>query len=283
MSSNTKSVLITGCSSGIGHALAVEFHSRGLRVFASSRSINSMNALAEKGIELIQLDVTNPGSISQAKDDIAKRTGGKLDILVNNAGQWLESPAIETDLSSIKAMFDINVFGAMEMVKQFSKLLIATRGTIVNHTSMTKDMPHPMTAAYNASKAALSQYSNTLRLELEPLNVKVIELVTGRVSTKLISVPTLNENSIYKSLEPALQARAKEAESMQKPEIFAKNVVAQILSSSSSSWIYRGNIATINWIFATFGPKWAYDPLMRKMTGLKEFRKDILNRALSSA
>lgn len=76
---------------------------------------------------------------------------------------------------------------------------------------MVQTMPHPMTAAYNASKAALSQYSNTLRLELEPMNITVIELVTGRVSTGLISIPTLEDASIYKPLENALQSRAKEA------------------------------------------------------------------------
>lgn len=76
---------------------------------------------------------------------------------------------------------------------------------------MVHVMPHPFTAAYNASKAALSQYSNTLRLELEPVDVKVIELVSGRVSTGLISVPILTETSIYKPLEPILQRRAKEA------------------------------------------------------------------------
>lgn len=68
-----------------------------------------------------------------------------------------------------------------------------------------------MTAAYNASKAAVAQYSNTLRLELEPMNVKVVELVTGRVSSSLITVATLPELSIYKPLEPALVKRAKEA------------------------------------------------------------------------
>jgi 1-acylglycerone phosphate reductase len=76
---------------------------------------------------------------------------------------------------------------------------------------MTQDMPHPFTSAYNASKAALAQYSNTLRLELEPMNITVIELVTGRVSTGLISTPTLSDTSIYKPLEPALHSRAKEA------------------------------------------------------------------------
>ena len=72
-------------------------------------------------------------------------------------------------------------------------------------------MPHPMSAAYNASKAAVSQYSNTLRLELEPVNVKVIELVSGRVNTGLITVPILDDASIYKPLESALKNRAKEA------------------------------------------------------------------------
>jgi 1-acylglycerone phosphate reductase len=76
---------------------------------------------------------------------------------------------------------------------------------------MLNTMPFPMTSAYNASKAAVSQYSNTLRLELEPLDVKVIELVSGRVSTGLIEVPTLSDASIYKPLEPTLQIRAKEA------------------------------------------------------------------------
>lgn len=76
---------------------------------------------------------------------------------------------------------------------------------------MVSTMPHAMTAAYNASKAAVSQYTNTLRLELEPVNVKVIELVTGRVRTGLIEVPTLDDASIYKPLEPTLQSRAKEA------------------------------------------------------------------------
>lgn len=75
-------------------------------------------------------------------------------------------------------------------------------------------MPHPMTAAYNASKAALSQYSNTLRLELEPMDVKVVELVTGRVSTGLISFPGLDDKSFYKPLETALESRAKEAGTM---------------------------------------------------------------------
>lgn len=92
-----------------------------------------------------------------------------------------------------------------------NKLVNLDSRLMIRFIGITRTMPHPMTAAYNASKAALSQYSNTLRLELEPMDIKVIELVTGRVSTGLITVPSLDDVSFYKPLEPALQSRAKEA------------------------------------------------------------------------
>jgi 1-acylglycerone phosphate reductase len=123
----------------------------------------------------------------------------------------LEKPGIETQLDEIKTPFDINVFAPMQMINEFFPLLVAAKGTIVNHGSMVRSLPHPFTSAYNASKAALSQYSNTLRLELEPLDIKVIELVSGRIATSLITVPTLSEASIYKPLEQILQSRAREA------------------------------------------------------------------------
>ena len=123
----------------------------------------------------------------------------------------LEKPAIETSLYSVKALFEINVYAVMEMNNAFLPLLLASKGVIVNHGSMVRSLAHPFTAAYNASKAAVSQYSNTLRIELEPLGVRVVELVSGRVATGLITVPELSDGSVYKPLEPTLQARAREA------------------------------------------------------------------------
>jgi 1-acylglycerone phosphate reductase len=88
MTSSTKrSILVTGCSQGgAGNALALEFVSRGFRVFATARSLKSMTNLEEKGIETLTLDVTAPESIAALKTEISKRTGGKLDMLFNNAG-----------------------------------------------------------------------------------------------------------------------------------------------------------------------------------------------------
>ena len=99
----------------------------------------------------------------------------------------------------------------MEMINAFLPLLLPAKGVIVNHGSMVRSLAHPFTAAYNASKAAASQYSNTLRIELEPLGVRVVELVSGRVATGLITVPEVSEGSVYKPLEETLKARAREA------------------------------------------------------------------------
>jgi 1-acylglycerone phosphate reductase len=83
-----KSVLITGCSEGgIGHKLAVEWHSKGYRVFATARKLGAMTALDALGIECLAMDVTDFASLKAVKEQVEKETGGTLDILVNNAGQ----------------------------------------------------------------------------------------------------------------------------------------------------------------------------------------------------
>jgi 1-acylglycerone phosphate reductase len=144
----------------------------------------------------------------------------------------------------------------MSLINEFIPLLISTKGIIVNHGSMVRSLPHPFTAAYNASKAAVAQYSNTLRLELEPLGVKVVELVSGRVATGLITVPIMPETSIYKPLEQVLQRRAREAESQQKAEIFARTVVKSILETPGKFEVFKGNFASTAWFISSFAPKW---------------------------
>lgn len=94
-----KTVLITGCSEGgIGHSLAVEWHSKGYRVFATARRLENMTALADVGIECLAMDVTDRTSLETVKEQIQEKTGGTLNILVNNAGQGLSTIYDMSDL-----------------------------------------------------------------------------------------------------------------------------------------------------------------------------------------
>ncbi|KAK4574438.1 hypothetical protein LTR86_001279 [Recurvomyces mirabilis] len=179
-----------------------------------------MKALESSGIECFQLDVADADSITKVVDFLKSASLGKLDMLINNAGLWLETPALDTEMSMVKEMFEVNVFGPMEMVRQCIPLLSKAKGSIVNISSILAIMPYPVTSAYNASKAALAQYSETLRLELEPLDIRVLTIMSGQVSTNLVRAPRLDEGSIYKSLEPVLVQRARGHAGSLTPDIF---------------------------------------------------------------
>ena len=130
-------MLITGCTpGGIGHALAREFESKGLRVFATARKVESIADLADQGIETLALEVTDDDSIKALKHEVASRTGGTLDILVNNAGRNYTVPALDVELDEIRATFEANVFGVMMMCSAFAPLLIEAKGTIVQIGSL---------------------------------------------------------------------------------------------------------------------------------------------------
>ncbi|KAI1255414.1 hypothetical protein MGN70_003480 [Eutypa lata] len=94
--------------------------------------------------------------------------------------------AIDTDVASAQAMFDVNVFGPMRMVHWFHDLLVESSGTIVNIGSVGGIVPYVFGSSYNASKAALQHWSNTLRVELAPLGVKVMTIITGEIGTNIL-------------------------------------------------------------------------------------------------
>lgn len=260
MSSQKKTILITGVApGGIGAALAVAAHAKGYRVFVTGRNLSKLQSLATQGLEAFELDVSDPKAIANVKQEIVTRTAGRLDVLVNNAGSWLEAPAIEGDLTAIKRMYDVNVFGPMEMIQQFIPLLLKARGTIVNIGSILGIMPYPFTSAYNASKAALAQWSETLRIELEPLHIDVVTVVAGQVATNLPKLPVLPDSSIYKPLQAQLDGRAKaHMEKGMKPEAFAAALLEAITATSPKPWFWQGTNSTVTWLVSTFAPRTAF-------------------------
>jgi 1-acylglycerone phosphate reductase len=138
----------------------------GLQVFAAARRASSMSELKALGVHLLVLDVTNMASIQAARDQVQSLTAdGSLDLLVNCAGVAYLKSGIEEDLGEARAMFETNVFGVMAMVQEFFPLLSKSKDAcILNVGSLAGLVSGPFGSTYNASKAALHAYSDTLRL-----------------------------------------------------------------------------------------------------------------------
>ncbi|KAF3087836.1 hypothetical protein TWF569_002847 [Orbilia oligospora] len=256
-----KTVLITGAGvGGIGGSLAEEFNRKGYRVFATARRTETLEPLSKLGIELLSLDVTKPESIASCKSQVESLTNGKLDILINNAGRNYTMPALDLSIHEVRDMFETNVFGVMAVTQSFAPLIINAQGKIVMIGSLAAVMPYAFGASYGASKAAIHAYCNTLRVEMKAFGVEVINVVTGGVRTQLARVEReLPADSYY---SPIRDFFAKRVQYSQKnsipPEVYAKNVVAQLTRRHSSSWIWEGYFAWRAWALDTFFPRWIF-------------------------
>jgi len=179
-----RSVLITGCSDGgLGSALAVAFHEAGFHVYATARTISKMKRLSALGIETKELDVLSDSSIAKCVADIPD-----LDILVNNAGLTMTMTSTDTPMAEAKKIFDVNLWAVVALTQAFAPSLVRSKGMIVNHSSLASVIRMPLGAVYGASKAAIAQYSAIMRIELEPLGVRVVDLKTGVVGPTNLEV-----------------------------------------------------------------------------------------------
>ncbi|XP_059191700.1 estradiol 17-beta-dehydrogenase 2 [Centropristis striata] len=176
----SKAVVITGCDSGFGHALAKRLSEAGVKVFAGVLDVNGVGAqqLRERGsenLQVLQLDVTDSSQIETAHRIICSQVADTgLWGLVNNAGVLLCPIDAELQpMTAYKRCMDVNFLSAVRMCQVFLPLLRSSKGRIVNVSSMAGEVPMPMFAAYGASKAALSVFSNVMRLELSRWGVKV--------------------------------------------------------------------------------------------------------------
>jgi NAD(P)-dependent dehydrogenase (short-subunit alcohol dehydrogenase family) len=180
-----KSVLITGCSSGIGRALALGLHQRGYQVFATVRQARDMAHLAALGLESLTLDLTSSESIRQALDEILTRTQGRLYALINN-GAYGQPGAVE-DLSrdALRRQFETNLFGTQELTNRVLPAMRAQNdGRIIQISSILGIIALAYRGAYTASKYALEALSDTLRLELRGTNIHVTLIEPGPITSR---------------------------------------------------------------------------------------------------
>jgi len=180
-----KSVLITGCSSGIGLGVAEGLKGKGYRVFATARKASDVARLTAAGFESLQLDLADPASIRAAVDDILKRTDGTLDALFNN-GAYGQPGAVE-DLSRevLRAQFETNLFGWHELTNLVLPVMRRQgHGRIIQNSSVLGFVALRYRGAYNASKHALEGLTDTLRLELAGSGIHVSLIEPGPITSR---------------------------------------------------------------------------------------------------
>ena len=184
MAEASKAVLITGCSSGIGHATAEHLAARGWTVYASARRTESIADLAERGCKTLALDVTDEDSM-QAAVTAVEGAEGAVGALVNNAG-YSQSGALETlPLERLRAQFETNVFGLIRMCQLvLPGMRRQGAGRIVNVSSMGGRLTFPGGGAYHGTKHAVEALSDALRFEVRGFGVDVVVIEPGLIKTR---------------------------------------------------------------------------------------------------
>lgn len=178
-----ETVLITGCSSGIGRATAEAFVDSNWLVYATSRDTDDIAELAEQGCETASLDVTEAAEVERVVDRIEADTG-RVDCLVNNAGYGQYGPLEDIPTERLHRQFEVNVYGPHRLTRAVLPLMRDREaGTIVNVSSVLGRVSVPGSGAYAASKFALEAMSDALRAEVDRFDVDVVLVEPGLVDT----------------------------------------------------------------------------------------------------
>ena len=178
-----KTVLITGCSSGIGRATALAFLDEGWTVYATARDPADLETLGEAGCKTDRLDVTNQEDIDRVVDRILDEDG-VISCLVNNAGYGQFGPIEDIPIEQVEKQYAVNVYGPHRLVRAvLPHMRREERGTIINVSSVAGRVAFPGGGVYCGSKFALEAMSDALRTEVEPFGIDVVLIQPGPVQT----------------------------------------------------------------------------------------------------
>ncbi len=262
-------VLITGCGSGIGQALAVAFHARGHIVCATARRLETMAELAAAGIMTRVLDVND---IAQAERLIHQlhEEGFYVDTLVNNAGYGAMGPMLDVPDDVWRQQFNVNLFAPMTLMRLTVPAMRARqRGTLINISSVSGVLTTPFAGPYCASKAAFNAASDALRLELKPFGIRVITVQPGGIRSAFGSHAahqvSLADDSPYQAIATAVLARAQESQSDAMPaDVFARELVRRITPWRCPPILRLGRRSKVLPFIKTFLPTSWSDALLRR-------------------
>jgi NAD(P)-dependent dehydrogenase (short-subunit alcohol dehydrogenase family) len=266
--SNSKTVAITGVSSGIGRAAAEKFVEQGCQVFGTVRS--TAKAQPIPGVTLIEMDVRDDGSVQRGIQAILGQAR-RIDVLVNNAGGTLLGSVEETSIAEAQLVFDTNVFGTLRATQAVLPHMRAQRsGRIVNVSSVVGFLPSPYMGLYSASKHAIEGMSETLDHEVRNFGIRVVLVEPSFTKTNLdLNAP-----------QAAAKIRAYDAERETASRAIAKNVngapgpdgvAATIVDAALGAWQMRrtpkGEASLLRKL-RRFMPAGPFDGSLRKTFGL---------------
>ncbi|MDC7220276.1 MAG: oxidoreductase [Spirochaetales bacterium] len=178
-----KVIIVTGASSGIGKATALQLIEEGHIVYGAARRVDMMTDIVEAGGKAVSLDLTNHDQVRTEVAGILEAEG-RVDVLVNNAGYAVYGPVEEVSYEQAKRQFEVNLFGLAEITKAILPgMRIQGSGTIVNVTSVGGKVYTPLGAWYHASKHALEGWSDCLRLEVKQFDIDVVIVEPGVIKT----------------------------------------------------------------------------------------------------
>ena len=219
----TRSILITGCSSGIGRDAATTLAARGWRVFATCRREEDCAALRAEGLESFALDYQDPGSVEAAAGEALERTGGALDAVFNNGAFAIPGPVEDVPREALRDIFECNLFGVHDLTRRVLPAMRARgAGRIVQCSSVLGFAALRFRGAYNATKFALEGLTDTLRLELrhQPIHVTLIQ--PGPIATRFrVNARPHFERWIAPQI--AGSAWARQYEEMIRPRLYAED------------------------------------------------------------
>jgi short-subunit dehydrogenase len=248
-----KSVLITGCSSGIGYDTAHYLHNNGYKVYASARDAKDVKKLQEEGLDACLLDVTSADAITKVLSDITK-DGAELYAVFNNAGYGQPGAVEDITTDVLREQFETNFFGLHELTRQTIKIMRKQGyGRIIQHSSVLGIISLRFRGAYNASKYAIEGLCDTLRLELMETDIHVCTINTGPIRSDFrknaimsFKKNVVSEGSIFEReyKEELLSVKEKDNDPFTKDsDVVIKNIL-HALESKKPKPRYYNTLAT---------------------------------------
>ncbi|MEX3969698.1 oxidoreductase [Paraburkholderia caribensis] len=264
-----KVVLVTGVSSGIGEAAARALAQAGYRVFGGARNPEKVARL--HGVEIVRMDVQDEQSVASAVDAVVEKAG-RVDILINNAGVSLVGPVEATSDTEAKALFDVNVFGVLRVIRAvLPGMRRQGSGLIVNVSSVLGFLPAPFMGIYASSKHAVEGLSETLDHEVRGFGVRVVLIEPSFTRTKLDTnaertQKILDEYSV--ALAGSVVAVQQQVQTAPEPTEVARKIIAAIEGTHALRQPADGRAKLLSFL-RRFAPSRQVDKSLRRAFGIQ--------------